>query len=172
MIEATKMPGPRGLKLTGSLGNVMKESCEAAMSLAREQAARLGIAPALFADNEFHLHMPAGAIPKDGPSAGVTLYTALISLLTGRPVNPNLAMTGEITLRGKVLPVGGIKEKVLAARRAGVTDVVLPRLNERDLVDIPKELRDQLRYHFVEWVDEVLELGLGGVPHPVLAEGA
>ena len=172
MIEATKMPGPRGLKLTGSLGNVMKESCEAAMSLAREQAGRLGISPALFAENEFHLHMPAGAIPKDGPSAGVVLYTALISLLTNRPVKPNLAMTGEVTLRGKVLPVGGIKEKVLAARRAGITDVVLPKLNERDLIDIPKELRDQLNYHFVEWVDEALELGLGMIPRPALAEGA
>jgi len=172
LIEATKMPGPRGLKLTGSLGNVMKESCEAAMSLAREQADRLGIPAQLFADNEFHLHMPAGAIPKDGPSAGVVLYVALISLLTGRAVTPNLAMSGEVTLRGRVLPVGGVKEKVLAARRAGITDVVLPRLNERDLLDIPPELRNQLRYHFVEWVDEVLELGLGSVPRPALAEGA
>ena len=159
-IEATKMVGPRGLKLTGSLGNVMKESCEAAMSFVREQAPRLGIEPSVFADNEFHLHMPAGAIPKDGPSAGVTMYTALVSLLTGRPVRPNLAMSGEITLRGKVLPVGGIKEKVLAARRAGITDVVLPKQNERDLLDVPAVLRDQLRYHFVENADEVLELGL------------
>ncbi len=159
-IEATKMAGPRGLKLTGSLGNVMKESCEAAMSFVREQAPRLGIDSTTFADNEFHLHMPAGAIPKDGPSAGITMYTALVSLLTGRAVRPNLAMTGEITLRGKVLPVGGIKEKVLAARRAGITDVVLPKQNERDLLDVPAVLRDQLRYHLVENADEVLELGL------------
>ena len=159
-IEATKMVGPRGLKLTGSLGNVMKESCETAMSFVREQAPRLGIDSAVFADNEFHLHMPAGGIPKDGPSAGVTMYTALVSLLTGRPVKPNLAMTGEITLRGKVLPVGGIKEKVLAARRAGITDIVLPKQNERDLLDVPQVLRDQLRYHLVENADEVLELGL------------
>jgi ATP-dependent Lon protease len=160
-IEATRMAGPRGLKLTGSLGNVMKESCEAAMSLLREQAPRLGIDNAVFADNEFHLHMPAGAIPKDGPSAGITMYTALVSLLTGRPVRHNLAMTGEITLRGKVLPVGGIKEKVLAARRAGITDVVMPRQNERDLLDVPQVLRDQLNYHFVDNADEVLALGLG-----------
>ncbi|MDP2313768.1 MAG: endopeptidase La [Pseudomonadota bacterium] len=159
-IEATKMVGPRGLKLTGSLGNVMKESCEAAMSFVREQAPRLGIDSTVFGENEFHLHMPAGAIPKDGPSAGVTMYTALVSLLTGRPVKPNLAMTGEITLRGKVLPVGGIKEKVLAARRAGITDIVLPKQNERDLLDVPQVLRDQLRYHLVENADEVLELGL------------
>jgi ATP-dependent Lon protease len=163
-IEATRMAGPRGLKLTGSLGNVMKESCEAAMSLLREQAPRLGIDNAIFADNEFHLHMPAGAIPKDGPSAGITMYTALVSLLTGRPVRHNLAMTGEITLRGKVLPVGGIKEKVLAARRAGITDVVMPRQNERDLLDVPQVLRDQLNYHFVDNADEVLALGLGEAP--------
>ncbi|MFZ5482543.1 MAG: endopeptidase La [Myxococcota bacterium] len=159
-IEATKMPGPRGLKLTGSLGNVMKESCEAAMSIVRESSPRMGIDPKEFAEHEFHLHMPAGAIPKDGPSAGITMYTALVSLLTGRPVRPNLAMTGEITLRGKVLPVGGIKEKVLAARRAGITEVMMPKENERDLRDVPAQLRDQIRYHLVENVDQVLGVGL------------
>ena len=159
-IEATRMPGPRGMKLTGSLGTVMKESCEAAMSLARAGASRLGYEAQVFADNEFHLHMPAGAIPKDGPSAGVTLYAALVSLLTDRPIKPHLAMTGEVTLRGRVLPVGGIKEKVLAARRAGVTHVILPRQNERDLRDIPAVLRDELQYHFVDDADEVLELAL------------
>ncbi len=172
IIEATRMVGPRGLKLTGSLGNVMKESCEAAMSLLREQAPRFGIAPSVFADHEFHLHMPAGAIPKDGPSAGVTLYTALVSLLTGRELRHQLAMTGEITLRGKVLPVGGIKEKVLAARRAGVTEVVLPRQNERDLRDIPQVLRDELTYHLVDNADEVLALALGLSPGAELAAGA
>ncbi len=161
MIEASRMAGPRGLKLTGSLGNVMKESCEAAMSFVRENAVRLGIDPQVFADNEFHLHMPAGAIPKDGPSAGVTMVTALVSLLQGKPVRAHLAMTGEVTLRGRVLPVGGIKEKVLAARRAGVTDVILPRLNERDLLDVPETLRVQLTYHLVDHVDEVLALAVG-----------
>jgi ATP-dependent Lon protease len=160
-IEATKMVGPRGLKLTGSLGNVMKESCEAAMSFVREQATRFGIDPKEFADNEFHLHMPAGGIPKDGPSAGVVLTTALVSLLTGRPVRPELAMTGEITLRGKVMPVGGIKEKVLAARRAGIKEIAMPRLNERDLHDVPKVLRDELTYHFIDNADEALELAFG-----------
>jgi ATP-dependent Lon protease len=149
------------LKITGSLGNVMRESCEAAMSWVRENADRLGIAASVFAESEFHLHMPAGAIPKDGPSAGVTLATAIVSLLTGRPVRADLAMTGELTLRGKVLPVGGIKEKVLAARRAGVRDVVMPRLCERDLHDVPAVLREELNYHFVDHVDEVLRLALG-----------
>ncbi len=157
-IEASRMAGPRGLKLTGNLGTVMKESCEAAMSWVREHAPRYGIDTQVFADNEFHLHMPAGGISKDGPSAGVTMVTALISLLTARPVRPNLAMTGEISLRGKVLPVGGIKEKVLAARRAGITHVVMPRLCERDLHDVPEVLRDELTYHFVDNVDEVLAL--------------
>ncbi|MBM4389523.1 MAG: endopeptidase La [Deltaproteobacteria bacterium] len=167
-IEATRMPGPRGLKITGSLGNVMKESCEAAMSFVRERAAQFGLEPSVFADNEYHLHMPAGAIPKDGPSAGVVLTTALVSLLTGVPVRSDLAMTGEITLRGKVLPVGGIKEKVLAARRAGIKEIVMPRLNERDLHDVPKVLRDELSYHFVDDADEALALALGsGVFRPV-----
>lgn len=170
-IEATKMVGPRGVKLTGSMGTVMKESCETAMSYVREQAPRFGISPQQFADHEFHLHMPAGAIPKDGPSAGVGFTTALVSLLTGRPVRPDLAMTGEISLRGKVLPVGGIKEKVLAARRSGIREVVMPRQNERDLHDVPKVLRDELVYHFVDNADEVLELAFGReVFRPVVVE--
>ena len=152
------MPGPRGMKVTGSLGNVMKESCETAMSLVRERGVALGVDSQVFADNEFHLHFPAGAVPKDGPSAGITLATALVSLLTGRAVRHDLAMTGELTLRGKVLPVGGIKEKVLAARRAGVTVIILPKLNQRDLLDVPEQLRGQLRYHFVDTIDEVLAL--------------
>ncbi|HND34168.1 MAG TPA: AAA family ATPase, partial [Myxococcota bacterium] len=172
IIEATKMPGPRGLKLTGSLGNVMKESCEAAMSVLREHAPRWGLDSKLFSDSEFHIHFPAGAIPKDGPSAGACLFTALVSLVTGVPVRPDLAMTGEITLRGKVLPVGGIKEKVLAARRAGVKEVVMPRQNQRDLRDVPPQLRDQLTYHFVDHVDQVLELVFEGklpvAPPPAL----
>jgi ATP-dependent Lon protease len=164
IIEATRIPGPRNLKLTGSLGKVMMESCEAAMSLLRENASKWKLEPSVFADHEFHIHFPAGAIPKDGPSAGVTLYTALVSLVTGKPVRPDLAMTGEITLRGKVLPVGGIKEKVLAARRAGVRELVLPTQNQRDLRDIPVELRNQLVYHFVSSVEEVIELAFSEMP--------
>jgi ATP-dependent Lon protease len=158
-IEATKMTGKRSLKLTGSLGEVMKESAEAAMSWLRSNAARYELPPEAF-EHEFHLHVPAGAIPKDGPSAGVTMVTALGSVVTGRPVRPRLAMTGEITLRGKVLPVGGVKEKVLAARRAGVTDVILPRHNGNDLEDVPAPLRKELTFHLVDTVDEVLALAL------------
>lgn len=142
----------------------------------REQAERFGIDPKVFVDNEFHLHMPAGAIPKDGPSAGVAMATALVSLLIGKPIRPNLAMTGEVTLRGKVLPVGGIKEKVLAPRRAGSTDVVMPSLCERDLHDVPQVLRNELTYHFVENADEVWGLAFGADfltrPAFVKAEGA
>jgi len=160
-IEATSFPSATpGLKLTGQLGEVMKESGEAALSMIRSRVGMLGVDPEVFGKTAFHLHVPAGAIPKDGPSAGITMVTALASLLTGRRVRPQLAMTGEITLRGKVLPVGGVKEKVLAARRAGVREVVLPRHNENDLEDVPKPLREELRYHFVDTIDEVLALSL------------
>jgi len=158
-IEAAKMPGPNNLKLTGSLGDVMKESVEAAMSWLRSNALSLKVPQSAF-DAEFHLHVPAGAIPKDGPSAGVTMVTALASIVTGKYVDARLAMTGEITLRGKVLPVGGVKEKVLAARRAGVRRVILPTRNETDLVDIPAEIREDLTFHFVDSVDQVLSLAL------------
>jgi ATP-dependent Lon protease len=159
-VEAIRMPGKGpSLKLTGSLGDVMKESAEAAMSWLRAHHAQLQLEPTFF-EAEFHLHVPAGAIPKDGPSAGVTMVTALASLATGRAVRPKLAMTGEITLRGKVLPVGGIKEKALAARRAGVVDLILPDKNRNDLEDIPEELRKDLRFHFVSTVDQVLALAL------------
>jgi ATP-dependent Lon protease len=162
-IEATRMPGKPSLKLTGSLGDVMKESAEAAMSWLRSHAAEHGIGPEAF-DAEFHLHVPAGAIPKDGPSAGVTMVTALASLVTGRPTRDRLAMTGEITLRGKVLPVGGIKEKALAARRAGVRTMVLPTHNENDLADIPKELRRDLEFVLVDRIEQVLEVAIGLAP--------
>ena len=144
-VEATMMPSSEErLILTGMLGDVMRESAQAALSYVRSNAAALGIDPEVFAGKTIHLHVPAGAVPKDGPSAGVTMTTALASLATGRPVRSDLAMTGEITLRGKVLPVGGIREKVLAAHRAGIKTVILPRRNERDLEDVPEELRGEM----------------------------
>jgi len=155
-IESTRMNGQKGLTLTGSLGDVMKESAQAALSYIRTRADKFGLAADFFDKSDIHVHVPAGAIPKDGPSAGVTIAASLASLLTGRPVRSDVAMTGEITLRGKVLPVGGIKEKVLAARRAGIKLVVLPRRNERDLDDIPPELRNEMETVFVDSVDEVL----------------
>jgi ATP-dependent Lon protease len=158
-IECLSMAGQTGLKLTGSLGDVMKESAEAALSWLRAHADSLDIDAAAF-DQHFHLHVPAGAIPKDGPSAGVSMVTALASRMTNRPVQARFAMTGEITLRGKVLPVGGVKEKVLAARRAGVRTVLLPRHNEKDLTDIPSVVRRDLTFHFVDTVHEVLEVAL------------
>jgi ATP-dependent Lon protease len=159
-IEATKMAGKKGLTLTGHLGEVMKESAQAALSHIRARAQRLGIAPDFFENADIHIHVPAGAVPKDGPSAGVTIATALASLLTDRNVRHDVAMTGEITLRGKVLPVGGIKEKVLGARRAGIKTVILPKRNEKDLEDVPENIRKEMRFIFVENLDEVLEHAL------------
>ncbi len=159
-IESTRMSGQKGLILTGSLGDVMKESAQAALSYIRSRADRLGIPSDFFDKSDIHVHVPAGAIPKDGPSAGVTIAASLASLLTGRPVRSDIAMTGEITLRGKVLPVGGIKEKVLAARRAGIKTIIMPRRNESDLEDVPEELRRELKMVFVDTVDEVLAAAL------------
>jgi ATP-dependent Lon protease len=144
-IEATRMPGKGSLTVTGQLGDVMKESASAALSFVRSRSKELSLEPGFYADSDIHLHVPAGAIPKDGPSAGVAMATALTSLLTGVPVREDVAMTGEITLRGQVLPVGGIKDKALAAMRSGVTTVILPRRNEVDLDDLPKEVRDRMR---------------------------
>jgi ATP-dependent Lon protease len=169
-IESTRMSGQKGLTLTGSLGDVMKESAQAALSYIRSRATSLGIAPDFFEKSDIHVHVPAGAIPKDGPSAGVTIAASLSSLLTGRPVRNDVAMTGEITLRGKVLPVGGVKEKVLAARRAGITTVILPRRNESDLEDIPPEVRSEMKTIFVDTVDEVLKHALRDPILPVAAE--
>ncbi len=160
-IETALLPGSKGLILTGQLGDVMKESAMAALSYLRSHADRLGIEAQKFQDNEIHVHVPAGAVPKDGPSAGITMMAALASLLTGRSVVRRLAMTGEMTLQGQVLPVGGIKEKVLAAHRAGVTTLLLPDRNQKDyLEDVPKEVRDQLTVHFVKEADQVLRLAL------------
>jgi ATP-dependent Lon protease len=144
------------LILTGQLGDVMKESAQAALSLVKSRAGVLGIDEALFEKSDIHVHVPAGAIPKDGPSAGVALHTALVSLLTGRTVNSETAMTGEISLRGMVLPVGGIKEKVIAAMRAGIRKVMLPARNRKDLDDIPQEVRDKLIFVWLEHVDDAV----------------
>ncbi len=154
--EATRMPGEKGFMLTGQLGDVMKESAQAALSYVRGHARQLDFDPAFFRSADIHLHIPAGAIPKDGPSAGITMATALASLLTGRPVKPNLGMTGEITLRGKVLPIGGLKEKVLAAERFGLKTVILPKRNEADLEDVPEDIRAKMTFIPVETMDEVL----------------
>ncbi len=164
-IEASRMAGTGVLTLTGSLGDVMKESARAALSWTRAHAQELGIDPDFYKSAEIHLHVPSGAIPKDGPSAGVTMTTALVSELTGRPVRGDFAMTGEITLSGKVLPVGGIKEKVLAARRAGIRDIILPRQNERNVnEDLSSDLRADLTVHLVSTIDEVLKLALSDKP--------
>jgi len=159
-IEATKMKGKGNLILTGKLGEVMKESAQAALSYVRSKAKELGIDEDTFSQNDLHIHFPAGAIPKDGPSAGVTTATALVSLLTNRPVRSNVTMTGEITLRGRVLPVGGIKQKVLAASRVGLNKVILPRRNEADLAELPPEVKKGIDFALVETVDEVLENAL------------
>ena len=164
-IEAQKMEGAKGLQLTGQLGNVMQESARTALSYVRAHAQDFGIDPKVFNDTELHVHVPAGAIPKDGPSAGVTMTTVLTSLMTGRPVKPALAMTGEVTLTGKVLPVGGIKEKVLAAKRAGIKTVILPDRNRKDLEeDIPAELRAGMSFAFAKSVKEVLDMALEPLP--------
>ncbi|MEM1025559.1 MAG: endopeptidase La [Myxococcota bacterium] len=163
-IEATRMGGKGGLTLTGQLGSVMKESAQAAQSYLRTRSPEFGLAENFWEKNDIHVHVPAGSIPKDGPSAGVTMVSALTSLVTGIKVRSDVAMTGEITLRGNVLPVGGIKEKVLAALRSGVKEVILPERNRKDLFEVPKELQDQLTFHFATKVDEVLDLALERPP--------
>jgi ATP-dependent Lon protease len=159
-IEATAMPGKGGLTLTGQLGDVMKESVQAAMSFIRSNAKSFGIADNFVEKNDIHVHVPAGAIPKDGPSAGVTMLTALVSLMTHQKIKKDLAMTGEITLRGQVLPVGGIKEKVLAAHRAGINTLILPKWNEKDLEDIPDKVKKEITFHFVDKMRKVLDIAI------------
>jgi ATP-dependent Lon protease len=166
-VEATKMPGKAGLTLTGQLGDVMKESAQIALSYVRGHAEDLNVDRAAFDDQSFHIHVPAGAIPKDGPSAGVTMVTALTSLLSGRPVRHTVGMTGEVTLQGRVLPIGGVKQKVLAAHAAGLTDVVLPERNRGDVDDVPQEVRDAMSFHFAMTIDEVLAVALEPVAVPV-----
>ena len=162
--EATKMPGKKGFVLTGQLGDIMKESAQAALSYVRSRAAELNIPPDFFEEIDIHLHIPEGALPKDGPSAGVTMVTAIASLLTGRPVDPDIGMTGEVTLRGKVLRIGGLKEKVLAAARAGLSTIVMPAANEADLEDLPENVRESMKFIPVDTVDEVLDTALQDLP--------
>jgi len=167
-IEATKMPGSKGFLTTGSVGKVMQESAQAALSYVRSNTAKLGVKDSLFEQSDIHLHVPAGAQPKDGPSAGVTMATALVSLVTGKLVRPEVGMTGEITLRGQVLPVGGIKEKILAAHRAGLKTIILPKENEPDLKELPQEVQNSMKFILADTMDEVLDSALE--PHPVSAQ--
>jgi ATP-dependent Lon protease len=159
-VEASMSEGPEGLTLTGQLGDVMKESAEIAMSYVRSHAEELHIDPKVFANKRFHFHVPAGAVPKDGPSAGVTLTTALVSLLRGEPVRPVIGMTGEVTLQGRVLPIGGVKQKVLAAHRAGLTEVILPERNGPDLEDVPEEVRNVMTFHLAGTITDALSSAL------------
>ena len=161
-IEATRMPGKGALLLTGSLGEVMKESAQTAMSYLRSQSKLLGIDLSDYANYDIHIHVPAGATPKDGPSAGVTVVAALASLLTKRVVRSDIAMTGEISLRGRVLRVGGIKEKVLAASRFGIKQVILPDQNRPDWPEVPEEVRNKMRVHFIRHISELLPITLQG----------
>jgi ATP-dependent Lon protease len=170
-VEANAMKGKGGFTMTGQIGQVMQESMQAALTWVRSNAAQLGIAEDFFADHDIHMHVPAGAIPKDGPSAGVTMATTLVSLLTGHRIRPLLAMTGEITLSGNVLPVGGIKEKVLAAKRAGVTDVILPAENKMNVdEDLTKEQLENFKVHYVKTIDEALRVSLPEVAESTAAK--
>jgi ATP-dependent Lon protease len=159
-VEAASMPGQGGLVLTGQLGDVMKESARIALTYVKSHASQLGIDERALDGRELHVHVPAGAIPKDGPSAGITMVTAIASLLTSRPVKGTVGMTGEVTLQGRVLPIGGLKQKVLAAHAAGLTEVIVPDRNQPDLDDVPSEVRDQMQFHIVGSVDQVLALAL------------
>jgi ATP-dependent Lon protease len=166
-VEAASMAGKGGLVLTGQLGDVMKESARIALTYVQSHASELGIDAGTFDGREFHVHVPAGAIPKDGPSAGVTMVAALTSLLTGRPLRNTVGMTGEVTLQGRVLPIGGLKQKVLAAHAAGLTEVILPERNAPDLDDVPSDVRARMQFHPVKTADEMLALALE--PRPPLA---
>jgi ATP-dependent Lon protease len=159
-VEATRYPGKGNLILTGHIGEVMKESVQAALSLVRSRVQQLGIDPGAFKDTDIHVHVPSGAVPKDGPSAGVAMFTAIASLFSNTPVRSDVAMTGEITLRGLVLPIGGLKEKTLAAMRAGINCVIIPKLNEKDLPDLPSEVKETVQFLLAETVDDVLKAAL------------
>ncbi|MHB0977334.1 MAG: endopeptidase La [Candidatus Aquicultorales bacterium] len=163
-VEAEILPGRGGLTLTGHLGEVMKESAQAAVSYVRKRAGSFGADEGFFNDHEVHIHVPSGAIPKDGPSAGITMASALVSILTGNPVKKTVGMTGEITIRGHVLPIGGVKEKALAAHRAGLKEIIMPKENERDLEEVPDEVKKELTFHFVDHIDEVLPIAMEAAP--------
>jgi len=168
-VEASRMQGGGTLTLTGHLGDVMKESARTALSWFRANAVRYGVDPSFYKDSEIHLHVPSGAVPKDGPSAGVTMVSALASELTGRPVRGDIAMTGEISLSGRVLPVGGVKEKVLAARRHGITELILPKQNEKNVTeDLTEDLRRELTIHYVQEISDVLAIALTPSPQQTL----
>jgi len=169
-VEATSMPGGKGFQMTGSIGNVMHESARAALSYVRSRADSLGLSDEFFSKSDIHLHIPSGAQPKDGPSAGVTIATALVSLASGRKMKPLVGMTGEITLRGQVLPIGGVKEKVLAGHRNGLRTIILPKRNEQDLDDVPDEIKKSMKFLFVDTVDEVLDSALEPAPKPKKAK--
>jgi ATP-dependent Lon protease len=171
-IEATRMYGSGKLQLTGQLGDVMKESAQAALSYVRANAEKLGIAKDFLDKSDIHIHIPAGAMPKDGPSAGVTMFTALVSLLTGIRVRHDVGMTGEISLRGRVLPIGGLKEKVLAAHRAGIKRIILPERNKADLDEIPAEVKNDLEFVLASRMDQVLEAALDGKIEPKVEAAA
>jgi ATP-dependent Lon protease len=159
-IEVLPVRGKGNIQITGQLGDVMKESAQTALSYARSKAEQLGVDPSYFDEHNIHIHVPEGAVPKDGPSAGITLTTALISAMTGRPVRRDVAMTGEVTLRGKVLPIGGLKEKTLAAHRAGIKTFILPKDNAKDIAELPKKVREELQLIPVSSMDEVLKIAL------------
>ncbi len=166
-IEAVTVPGKGGVKTTGKLGDVMTESIQAAMSFVKARAPGYGIKPSVFQRKDIHIHLPEGAVPKDGPSAGIGMVTAMVSTLTGLPVRREVAMTGEVTLRGRVLPIGGLKEKLLAALRGGITTVIIPAENEKDLAEIPENVKQGLTILPVRHVDEVLDIALAGKVEPI-----
>ena len=159
-IETVNMPGKGRMQITGKLGDVMQESVKAAKSFVRSKSLEYGIIPPLFEKTDFHIHVPEGATPKDGPSAGIGMVTSIVSSITNNPINREIAMTGEVTITGQVLPIGGLKEKLLAAHRAGIKHVIIPQDNEKDLVDIPQKVKDDIKISAVETVDEVLKIAL------------
>ena len=166
-VETVNMPGKGRMQITGKLGDVMQESVKAAKSFVRSKSLEYGIIPPTFEKKDFHIHVPEGATPKDGPSAGIAMVTSIVSSITNIPVNRELAMTGEVTVTGQVLPIGGLKEKLLAAHRAGVKKVLIPKENEKDLVDVPKKVREDIKIIPVENADEVIKMALIKEPKPI-----